>query len=100
MMRLAIVLSVLACAASPAQASQADTNPISKVIEMLSELQQKIIGEGQVAQKIFDEFTEWCEEESKNLGFEIKTAKAEVAELQATIEKMISDIGAKDELIE
>merc|ERR1719473_1927949 len=61
------------------------TNPIEKVIEILSELQQKIIKEGEVAQKIYDEFAEWCEEESKNLQFEIKTGKAE-ADLKAATE--------------
>merc|ERR1719440_724700 len=77
-----------------------EANPIEKVIEMLSELQQKIIKEGEVAQKVYDEFSEWCEEESKNLQFEIKTAKAEAEELTATIEKATSDIKALDEKIE
>merc|ERR1719194_48962 len=78
----------------------AQANPIEKVIEILSELQQKIIKEGEVAQKVYDEFAEWCEEESKNLQYEIKTAKAEAEELTATIEKATSDIKALDEKIE
>merc|ERR1719327_335963 len=76
------------------------TNPIEKVIEMLGDLQQKIIGEGQEAQKVYDEFAEWCEEESKTLQFEIKTGKAEAEELQSTIDKAVSDIKALDEKIE
>merc|ERR1719152_438226 len=64
---------------------QAQTNPIEKVIEMMSELQQKIIKEGEAAQKVYDEFAEWCEEESKNLQFEIKTGKSEAEDLQSTI---------------
>merc|ERR1719375_288120 len=68
------------------------TNPVAKVIEMHSDLQQKIIKEGEVAQKEYDEYSEWCEEESKNLQFEIKTAKA-------TIEDAISKSGSKDEEI-
>merc|ERR1719182_607614 len=75
-------------------------NAIEKVIEMMSELQQKIIGEGEAAQKVFDEFSEWCEEESKNLQFEIKTGKAQAEELTATIEKAVSDIKAGEEAIE
>merc|ERR1719217_1913303 len=78
---------------------QAGTNPIEKVIEMLAELEQKIIKEGEAAQKVYAEFAEWCEEESKNLQFEIKTGKAEAEELKATIEKAASDIGAADESI-
>merc|ERR1719217_1486556 len=79
---------------------QAGTNPIEKVIEMLAELEQKIIKEGEAAQKVYAEFAEWCEETSKNLQFEIKTGKAEAEELKATIEKAVSDIGAFDEKIE
>jgi len=76
------------------------TNPVAKVIEMLSDLQQKIIKEGEVAQKEYDEFAEWCEEESKNLQYAIKTGKATSEELKATIEKAISDSGAFDETIQ
>jgi len=50
-------------------------------------LEQKIIGEGKACQKTYDEFAEWCEDRSKDLGFEIKTGKANVADLQATIAK-------------
>lgn len=62
-----------------------EVNPIEKVVEMMSGLEQKIIGEGKASQKAYDEFAEWCEDRSKDLGFEIKTGKAEVADLQATI---------------
>merc|ERR1719364_320089 len=78
---------------------QLQTNPIEKVIEMMSELQQKIIGEGEAAQKVYDEFAEWCEEEGKNLQFEIKTGKAQAEELTSTIEKAVSDIKANEEKI-
>merc|ERR1719498_1489259 len=96
-MMQSLILFTLVCTAS----SSADqTNPIAKVIEMMSELQQKIIKEGEAAQKVFDEFSEWCEEESKNLQFEIKTGKAEAEELTATIDKAVSDIKAGEEAIE
>jgi hypothetical protein len=83
-----------------ASAVSSDTNPIEKVIEMLGDLQQKIIGEGKAAQAVYDEFAEWCEEESKTLQFEIKTGKAEAEELSAVIEKAKSDIAGFDEKIE
>merc|ERR1719333_96704 len=63
------------------------TNPISKVLEMISDLQTKIIGEGEAAQKVYEEYSEWCEERSKTLSFEIKTGKSEVASLKATIDE-------------
>merc|ERR1719454_2539192 len=67
-------------------------SPIAKVIQMISDLQTNVIGEGEVAQKEYDEFSEWCEEQSKNLQFEIKTGKSTVEELKATIESETSKI--------
>merc|ERR1719388_269097 len=75
-------------------------NPIAKVLEMISDLQQKIIKEGEAAQKTYSEFAEWCEDESKNFRFEIKTAKAEVEDLKAAIEKSASDIENADTKVE
>merc|ERR1719160_877894 len=74
-------------------------NPIEKVIEMIADLQKKVIGEGEAAQKTYDEFAEWCEDQSKDLGFEIKTAKSEIEDLSATIEKASADIAAEEEKI-
>mmetsp|Transcript_38085 Transcript_38085/g.59251 ORF Transcript_38085/g.59251 Transcript_38085/m.59251 type:complete len:675 (+) Transcript_38085:54-2078(+) len=75
-------------------------SPIEKVIEMLADLETKIIGEGTEAQKIYDEYSEFCEDRSDELGFEIKTGKAEVAELSAAIEKESSTIAALETKIE
>merc|ERR1719327_2582999 len=100
--RMGLFLFAFALSAPLGQASGLNekTNPIAKVIEMLSDLQQKIIKEGDAASKTYDEFAEWCEEESKNLGFSIKTAKAEVEDLSAVIEKADSDIKGFDGQIE
>merc|ERR1719146_67370 len=98
-----MILLTLICSASASafQAKQQQQgSPIEKVIQMISDLEQKVIAEGQAAQKIYDEFAEWCEEESKNLQFEIKTAKGEAEDLKATIEKAAADIGAADEAVE
>jgi len=85
-------------AVSFANASQA--SPIEKVLQMISDLQTKIIAEGTDAQKTYDEYSEWCEDRSVNLGFEIKTGKAEVAELKATIEQGTSTIAAQETKVE
>jgi len=60
--------------------------PIEQVLTMLSDLETKIIGEGNDAQKVYDEFAEFCEDRSRNVGFEIKTGKAEVKDLNAAID--------------
>merc|ERR1719456_470586 len=95
----AIVLALFASmAVAPASAEQA--NPIEKIMEMISDLQAKVIGEGKDAQKTYDEYAEWCSDRSAKLGFEIKTGKANVAELKATIEAETSTSAALETKIE
>merc|ERR1719503_363413 len=78
----------------------AEANPIQKVLQMLSDLQAKIIKEGEAAQKVYHEFSEFCEGRSAELAFEIKTGKGEVADLKATIEKASADIESLNAKIE
>ena len=74
--------------------------PISKVVQLLSDLQAKISSEGAAAKKEYEEYSDWCEERSKNLGFEIKTGKDEVAELKATIGSKASLLASLDSMID
>jgi uncharacterized coiled-coil DUF342 family protein len=93
------MLVVLAFAAlNPVRATEA--SPIEKIVEMISDLQTKVISEGKDAQKTYDEYAEWCEDKSTELGFEIKTGKANVAELTATIEEETATIGELETKIE
>jgi len=72
-----------------------EVNPIEKVVQMMSDLSAKIIAEGEECQKTYEEFSEWCEDRSKELGFEIKTGKANKGDLEATI---ASETANADEL--
>jgi predicted RNase H-like nuclease (RuvC/YqgF family) len=65
----------------------ASTTPMSKVMDLLTGLESKISEEKAAAIKEFSEFSEWCEDQAKNLEFEIKTGKSEAASLKATIEE-------------
>merc|ERR1740138_220549 len=67
---------------------------------MVSDLQTKVIGEGEAAQKVYEEFSEWCEERSKTLSYEIKTGKAQSSDLQATIAFEASTIASLTTKIE
>merc|ERR1719169_268570 len=67
---------------------------------MISDLQAKVIGEGKEAQRVYDEYAEWCSDRSTKLGFEIKTGKANVAESTATIEQETSRIAELETKIE
>jgi DNA repair exonuclease SbcCD ATPase subunit len=84
-MQLSMIVVALALSAGFVKAE--NTTPIEKVMAMISGLQAKIIGEGKDAQKVYDEFAEFCEDRSRELGFEIKTGKQEVKDLSATVAK-------------
>jgi len=58
---------------------------------LLSDLEVKVIAEGEATQKAYEEFAEWCEDRNRELGFEIKTATAQTAELVATINQASSN---------
>jgi len=68
--------------------------PVAKVLSMISDLEQQVIKEGQVAQKEYEEFSEWCEDRARNLGFEIKTGTAEAESLKAAIAEESATIEA------
>merc|ERR1719194_372592 len=74
-------------------------NPIQKVIELLSALEAKILKEGEAEEKAYKEFFEWCDDAAKNKQFEVKTATAAKAKLEATIKKASSDITVADDSI-
>merc|ERR1719327_2073717 len=93
-----MMMFIMAALAFSVNASQA--SPIEKIIEMISDLEAKVIGEGEDAQKTYDEYAEFCEDRSTQLGFEIKTGKANVAELTATIDEETSSIAALETKIE
>jgi len=83
-------LLLLAVAVLPVHAT--DGSPIGKILEMIGELQAKIQEEGQKSQDVYEEFAEWCEDKSKDIGFEIKTTKASMEDLTAVIQKEASKI--------
>merc|ERR1719352_106307 len=77
-------------------AASASRSPIGKIIEMLGDLEQKIIAEGDAAQKAYEEVAEFCSDRQKEVAFEVKTGKATVSDLKATIQKASADIEELD----
>jgi len=82
----AVLLAALA--GTPVRASRA--TPIGKVLQLLSDLQTKIVADGEGAKKVYDEFAEFCDDRSKELGYEIKTGKAQAEKLEASISREAS----------
>lgn len=83
---MALCIMLLQAPKTDGAVQASKTNPIAKVLEMISDLEAKIIKEGTDSAKLYDEFAEDCEDRSRDLHNDIKTGKAEVAELKATID--------------
>merc|ERR1719420_2385851 len=84
---ISILLPLLAVPAATER-----VNPIQKVLQLLSELEQKVIKDGEAEQKAYEEYTDWCGTGATDKKFEIKTAKAEIEDLEASISKAESVI--------
>jgi len=67
------------------------TNPISKVLDLLGELESKIIKDGEAEAKAYKEYFEWCDDTSKNGQYAIESAEKEVAKLGAKIDELTSN---------
>jgi hypothetical protein len=76
----------------PALASAA--NPIGQVLDLLQKLYNTVVEDGEVEQKQFETFAEWCEDQAKERQFEIKTGNSQAESLRAAISKANADIDA------
>jgi predicted nucleic acid-binding Zn-ribbon protein len=86
--------------AATAAADQQQSNPLGKVFELMTSLEAKIVKEGEAEAKAFKEFFEWCDTASKNVNYEIKTAKKSKEKLTAKIGELTSDIEVSESKIE
>merc|ERR1719288_250624 len=80
--------------------ASAGVSPVTKVLQLMSDMQTKIIAEGEAAHATYAKFSEMCEERSKNLQFEIKTGKGEVADLKAAIDEETAIAASLDTKVE
>jgi len=86
-------LLALCCLAVVASADDAAVpGPIGKVLTMIGSLETKIIAEGDVSQKAYEEHSEFCEDRNKELSFEVKTGKSQSEDLHSVIDKAAADI--------
>merc|ERR1719335_922565 len=77
----------------------AQVNPIQKVLTLLEDLQKKVLLDGEIEQKQYEKFAEWCEDNAVKTQYMIKNAKAKVEDLSAVIEKEGSKIVDADSTI-
>merc|ERR1719514_29964 len=88
------LIALLACA----PAVQA-TNPLFKVLDLMSELEAKVTKDGADEDRAFKEYFEFCDDASKNKQNEIKTLTAEKAKLEAVIARSTADAAASEDKI-
>jgi uncharacterized coiled-coil DUF342 family protein len=96
-MQRVIFTCLLALLSSPVAAD--NTNPIQKVIELLSALEAKIMKDGENEAKAYKDYFEWCDDAAKEKGFSMKTDSSKKEKLLATINKAKSDIEDASEMI-
>merc|ERR1719335_423284 len=99
MARATVILALLAALTSPAAATETKGTPVQKVIEMMNEMLAKGKAEKEAETKLFNEYAEWVDDESRETGFTIKTAKADIEELTAEAEKADADVADLTEKI-
>merc|ERR1719298_92330 len=87
----AVVALLVACSA---------VSPIEKTIQLLGDLQAKIVKEGETEAKLYEEFTDFCNDESKETQFEITTGKGASERASAAIADETAKIGAAEAEIE
>mmetsp|Transcript_37692 Transcript_37692/g.117479 ORF Transcript_37692/g.117479 Transcript_37692/m.117479 type:complete len:691 (+) Transcript_37692:38-2110(+) len=80
------IAALIAIFAVVPAARATEASPLGKALELLSSLEAKVRSEGEEALKTYTAAAEWCEERSKTLGYEIKTGKAEMTDVKATVE--------------
>jgi len=94
------VLAAVLCAAAPVLALGEVENPLGQVLNLIDQLEAKIIKEGEAEAKAYAEYVEWCDDASSNTQFAIKTATSDKEKLEANINELAGEIKAADSNIE
>merc|ERR1719468_1454857 len=84
-MKLALI--IWSTSAFVALAIRTQVTPVQKVLQALEEMKTKAAAAMDEEQKIFHEYTQWVDDRTTDLGFEIKTGESTIEELIAFIEK-------------
>merc|ERR1719353_902600 len=95
-----MLIAVVGFLASSSVVGAIETNPLSKVMDLMYALTAKVTKEGEEEAKAFKEYVEWCDDAAANLRNEIKTGEKKQEELEATISKCKADIEANTVKIE
>merc|ERR1719191_380455 len=97
---IVLLLACLVAGTNAAHTKEDAGNPLGKVIELIDSLAAKITAEGEAHDKAYAEYYEWCEDFTREKGFEIKTLTAQKEKAAATISKASADIDSGSAAIE
>jgi hypothetical protein len=61
--------------------SVVSASPVTKVVELIKELEAKVIADGEMEQKVYDKFACWCEKTTDRKAKAIEQAKVDIARL-------------------
>jgi len=75
-------------------------DPVGKVLDLLKQLYDTVAKDGEVEQKEYEVFAEWLSDQARKHQYEVKTGKAQRANLKATIEKASGDISTHNARIQ
>jgi len=88
MMRVALLFAAFSLGA---HGTASDGSPLQKVVALMTQLQGQVIGEGELAQQTYKKYSNWCDRTSKEKTFEITQGVDAKSDMEAAIEKSISD---------
>jgi len=97
-MKLLVSASFLSLAS--ASKSRDSGNPLAKVFELLKDIQTKVKADGEASDKAYNEYFEWCDDTTKEAGFQIETATRQQKKLEAEIDELNSVIETSESRIE
>merc|ERR1719160_1523613 len=90
-MKIVILVALLGAATA--------VSPVQKVIELLDECKAKVQKDLAAEAEVMEEYVTFCDDELKEKGYAIETAKREMAGLSATIEDSKATIIEKSDEI-
>jgi len=81
-----VLLCVVAAAAALQLRSDAEANPIRRIVKLLQKMQTEVQEEGKREEELFEKFECYCKQGASKLTGEIEAAMDKVKQLQADIE--------------
>jgi hypothetical protein len=71
-------------------------SPIEKTIQLLEDLEAKVVKDGEASAKVYEEFQEYCKDTAKETMFDIKTGKSGAERFAAAVDDFSAKIGVAE----